>query len=82
MILWREIANALKELLLLRENTKKNADDIQEMQKDFKALTAFVERLAYEVRGNRNDEAHERENMALRLQNELLKFERRLPPPS
>ncbi|GEM_PF-3048936 len=40
--MWREIANALKELLLLRENTKKNADDIQEMQKDFKALTAFV----------------------------------------
>ncbi len=31
--MWREIANALKELLLLRENTKKNADDIQEMQK-------------------------------------------------
>ena len=79
--MWREIANALKELLLLREHTKRNADDIQEMQKDFKALTAFVERLAYEVRGNRSDEAHERENMALRLQNEMLKFERRLPPP-
>jgi len=79
--MWREIANALKELLLLREQTKKNADDIKEMQKDFKALAAFVEHLAYEVRGNRNDEAHKRENMALRLQNELLKFERRLPPP-
>ena len=48
--MWREIANALKELLLLREHTKRNADDIQEMQKDFKALTAFVERLAYEAR--------------------------------
>ena len=80
--MWREIANALKELLLLREKTNQNSTDIKALQDDFKALAAFAERLAYEVRGNKNDEAHERENMALRLQNEMLKFERRLPPPS
>ncbi len=80
--MFREIANALKELLLLRESTKKNTDDIKDLQKDVKSLTAAVQQLVYEVRGNKNDEAHERENMALRLQNELLKFERRLPPPN
>ena len=78
----REIANALKELLLLRENTKKNTDDIAELQKDVKVLTAAVQQLVYEVRGNKDNEAHEREKMALRLENELLKFERRLPPPN
>ena len=78
--MFREIASALKELLLLRENTKKNTDDIIELQKDVKILTAAIQQLVYEVRGNKNDEAHERENIVLRLQNEMLKFERRLPP--
>ncbi|MGI4787281.1 MAG: hypothetical protein ACRYFS_00375 [Janthinobacterium lividum] len=80
--MWREIANALKELLLLREKTSKNADDIKELQSGLKELTAVVQHLIYEVRGNRSDEAHEREKMALRLENELLKFERRLPSPN
>ncbi len=52
------------------------------MQVEMKALSAVVRDLIYEVRGNKNDEAHERENIALRLENELLKFERRLPPPN
>ena len=78
----REVASALKELLLLRENTKKNTDDIAELQKDVKVLTAAIQQLVYEVRGNKDNEAHEREKMALRLQNELLRFGRRLPPPN
>ncbi|MGI8670621.1 MAG: hypothetical protein ACR2J3_12380 [Aridibacter sp.] len=32
-----------------------------------------------EIRNNREAEARERENLALRLENEMLKFERRLP---
>ncbi len=79
--MWRETANAVRELLLLREQTKKNADDILALQKDFKGLASDVQNLKHEVRINRNDESHERVNMALRLENELLKFERRLPPP-
>jgi hypothetical protein len=35
--------------------------------------------LAYEVRRVQDEEKHEREKLALRLENELLKFERRLP---
>jgi hypothetical protein len=42
-------------------------------------LTATVTRLAYEVHRNHENEAHEREKMALRLENALLRFERRLP---
>ncbi|HZG52568.1 MAG TPA: hypothetical protein VEZ40_10575 [Pyrinomonadaceae bacterium] len=50
-------------------------------------VASALERLAYEVHriGEKVDyaakeEAHEREKLALRLENELLKFERRLPP--
>ncbi len=69
--MWRDIANALKELLLLREKTNQNSTDIRALQDDFKALASFVERLAYEVRGNKSEEAHEREKIAPRLKNEL-----------
>ena len=82
--MWQQIYDSLKKLLLLKEQTDKNTTDVKELkelQREVKELTAVVQHLIYEVRGNRNDEAHERENMALRLQNELLKFERRLPPP-
>ena len=52
------------------------------MQRELKELTAVVQRLLYEMQASRNDEAHERKNLALSLENELLKFERRLPPPN
>lgn len=35
--------------------------------------------VAYELNRTNENERHEREKMALRLENELLKFERRLP---
>lgn len=79
--MWQQLYDALKKLMLLKEQTDKNTSDVKELQREVKELTAVVQHLIYEMRSNRNDEAHERENMALRLQNELLKFERRLPPP-
>ncbi|CAN5800038.1 hypothetical protein BH23GEM3_BH23GEM3_02450 [soil metagenome] len=42
-------------------------------------LTAAVQLLARELERQRENEAHEREKMLLRLENELLRFERRLP---
>ena len=37
------------------------------------------ERLAYEIRRVNDKDDHEREKIILKLENELLKFERRLP---
>jgi hypothetical protein len=37
--------------------------------------------LVFEVRRTQENHAHEREKLALRLENEMLKLERRLPPP-
>jgi hypothetical protein len=39
-----------------------------------------VQALAFEVRRIDENGAHEREKTALRLENALLRFERRLPP--
>lgn len=79
--MWQQLYDSLKKLLLLKEQTDKNVADIKELQQEVKALTAVVQQLIYEIRSSRNDEAHERANMALRLENEMLKFERRMPPP-
>ncbi len=80
--MWQQFFAGIKNLILLQEQTDQNTAKIKEMQSELTALTAAVQQLIYEVRGNKRDEAHERENMALRLENELLKFERRLPPPN
>ncbi len=80
--MWQQLFDGLRKLILLQDQTDQNTAKIKEIQAELKALSAVVRDLIYEVRGNKNDEAHERENMALRLQNELLKFERRLPPPN
>lgn len=80
--MWQQFFDSLKKLILLQDQTDQNTAKIKEIQVELKALSAVVRDLIYEVRGNKSDEAHERENMALRLQNEMLKFERRLPPPN
>ena len=80
--MWQQFLSGLKNLILLQEQTDQNTAKLKEMQAELKALSAVVRDLIYEVHGNKRDEGHERENMALRLENELLKFERRLPPPS
>ena len=79
--MWQQFLSGLKNLILLQEQTDQNTAKLKEMQAELKALSAVVRDLIYEVRGNKRDETHERENTALRLENELLKFERRLPPP-
>ncbi len=53
--------------------------EIKELREELDDLTSAVERLAYEVRRGQENETHEREKLLLRLENELLKFERRLP---
>jgi len=49
------------------------------MRRDIDEMARAIERLAYEIKRMQDVDQHEREKLALRLENELLKFERRLP---
>ncbi len=49
------------------------------MREEVAELSAAVQRLAYEMHRIKENEAHEREKLALKLENEMLRFERRLP---
>jgi uncharacterized membrane protein len=84
--MWKQFYEAVKQLLVLSHQTDQNREEIKELRQQVRELASALERLAYEVhrvserveRASKN-EAHEREKLTLRLENELLKFERRLP---
>ena len=49
------------------------------LRQEVRDLTRAVERLAYEIHRVAEKDDHEHEKIALRLENELLRFEKRLP---
>jgi predicted nucleic acid-binding Zn-ribbon protein len=77
--MWKQILDMAKRLLMLAEDTKRNRDEIKELREEVRRLTSALERLAYEIRHVSERDEGERERLALHLENELLKFERRLP---
>lgn len=80
--MWKQFWDLVSRVFLLTQETEKNKKDIAEMRQEIKSMSAAIERIIYEMHRSHENEAHEREKMALRLEIEILKFERRLPPPS
>jgi hypothetical protein len=78
-MLWKRMLEWARYVLKHKEQTEKNTADIKEQQQAFDEMTAVVQRLAFELERLRDNEVHEREKMALRLENILLR-ERSLPP--
>lgn len=73
-------------LLNLAEETKRNREDLKELQnslkqtqKELRDLTETMQRFAFETQRRYENEAHEREKMELRLQVAVLRSERTLP---
>jgi hypothetical protein len=75
----KKLYELAKQLFVLIQESQQNKSEIKELRQELKELTAAVQRIAYEVHRLGENDAHEREKLALRLENELLKFERRLP---
>jgi predicted nucleic acid-binding Zn-ribbon protein len=77
--MWEKIWDLVTKTVTLAKQTDQNTTDIKELQREMREMHSWLERPAYEVQKTRDDDRHEREKLALRLENELLKFERRLP---
>lgn len=77
--MWREIWEAIKNFIMVAEDSKRNREEIKEVRRQMDDMMRILERMAYEIRQVGDLDQHEREKLALRLENELLKFERRLP---
>lgn len=78
--MWKRIFEMAKQMILLTEATQRNSERIDKLQEQVRDLTMAFERLRYEIQRVNDKDDNEREKMALRLENELLKFERRLIP--
>jgi chromosome segregation ATPase len=78
--MWKKIYEALSRLFALTQKVERHDKEIAELRQELRNLTAMVQRLAYETQRVSEREGHEREKMVLRLENQLLRFERRLPP--
>jgi hypothetical protein len=78
--MWKEFFELLKQIITLGKELDQNRADMKEMRRDLLNLTLVVQRLSDEIKMNSQKEGDEREKNILRLQNELLKFEKMLPP--
>jgi predicted nucleic acid-binding Zn-ribbon protein len=91
--MWKDILQFGKDLVLLSRETQENKADIKKcedrtevlerevdaLREDFNKLVHLVHQLSYDIEKVSSREEAAREKMALQLENEMLKFERRLP---
>lgn len=75
----KEIGEWITQIITLGKETQRNSDDIKQMRRQIDEMSRAIERLAYEIKRTHDTGRHERETLAIKLENELLKFERRLP---
>jgi septal ring factor EnvC (AmiA/AmiB activator) len=84
--MWRELLQWAKTVVLLAEELQRNREEIKEVRQELRHLARIVDRLDAELRATEQREATERDNLVLRLENQLLRMEQRLarglPPPN
>ena len=78
--MWKKLLTYFTHLLTLADATDQNRAEIKEIRKELDGLAMTVQHVLHELQSIRSDQRHEMEKLALRLENELLRFERRLPP--
>lgn len=77
--MWKKLYEVLSRLFALTQKVERHDKEILGLQQEVKDLTAVVQRMVYEIQRISDRETHEREKLVLRLENQLLKSERRLP---
>ncbi len=80
--MWKQLISVVKKIFTLAEQTERNEGEIKEIRRELREVVSAIERLAYELRRTSDRERSEREKLALTLENQLLKFERRTSLPS
>ena len=78
--MWKQIFTLAKQLIGLAQDTAQNKKRIQELQNEVDQLADKMQWVIFELRRLAEHDASEREKLVLRLENALLRFERRLPP--
>ena len=78
--MWKKLYEVFSRLFALTQKVERHDKQVLGLQQEMKDLSAVVQRLVYELQRISDRETHERDKIQLRLENQLLRFERRLPP--
>jgi hypothetical protein len=90
----KDLLDSVVQVLALTRDNQQHKNDIRELRDEIKSLRAdnaeleatlhdmsmTIQQLAFQIQRVAEHDMHEREKIALRLDNVLLQFERRLPP--
>jgi hypothetical protein len=80
--MFKQIYALARQLVTLMQDVQQLKAEHKEFRQDLRVLIEIVRQLKYEQQRDRENATHEREKLVLRLENALLRFERRLPPGS
>ena len=78
--MWKKLYELLERLVTLSQRVSRQEKQIEELRQEVRELTGMVHRLAMEVNRLTDRQTSEREKMQLWVENQMLRFERRLPP--
>lgn len=81
MTWWQQLYQYGRQIFALAQKVERHDGEMKQMRQDLDRLTKTVEQIIYEIRRDRDASEKDREILLLRLENQLLRFERRLPPP-
>ena len=70
----------VRQLLTLTRETQENKSEIKEPRQEVRRLSEVVQRMAYEIHRVAEQNEHHQEKTKLWLENQLLKYDKRLPP--
>ncbi len=76
----KKLYELLERLVTLSQRVSRQEKQFEELRQEVRDLTGMVHRLAMEVNRLSDRQTSEREKMQLWVENQMLKFERRLPP--
>lgn len=75
----REVQENKTDIKDVKQEVREIRDELQILRDDFTKLVFLVQKFSFDIQEVSNREESERKNLALQLENEMLKFERRLP---
>jgi regulator of replication initiation timing len=78
--MWKKLYELLERLVTLSQRVSRQEKQVEELRQEMRELTGMMHRLAIEVNRLADRQTSEREKMQLWVENQMLKFERRLPP--
>lgn len=79
--MWKKLYELLERIVTLSQRVSRQEKQNEELRQEVRELTGMVHRLAIEVNRLADRQTSEREKTELWVENQMLKFERRMLPP-